>query len=409
MRAFANWLVCVAAAAATFALPLYAQPSRDSAGVLIVENARPAWSDSERLWLAEKPRLVISNDADSAYRFRQVRGVMLLTDGRIAVADGGSLQLRLFSSQGRFLSASAGKGIGPGQILNMHWVRRLRGDTIAISSGLSTVALYSNTGHFVRTAALPPRAQGPPARPFLLVALLNSGLGVAAPLPGITPRSTGSRWTDSLPLKLVTESSDVPRELGTFPYIEMEQVSSGPTSVWLSSVGVFVGDDDRFYAGFGNRYQIRVYAGDGKLQSIIRRSWTPTPITADDWEHWVVEWSKLWVRTTGAERERDVQNVRESPWAEENPAFSQFMVDRGGRLWVREAHWQDAIAAGSLADIPAVPSSWSVFDSRGRWLGDVRMPTGFQPFEIGTDYVTGIMRTDGVNQVVIYELSARGR
>jgi hypothetical protein len=186
-------------------------------------------------------------------------------------------------------------------------------------------------------------------------------------------------------------------------------VSSGPTPVWLSSVGVFVGGDDRFYAGFGDRYQIRAYAGDGKLQSIIRRSWTPTPFTADDWEHWVVEWSKLWVRTTGAEREGDVQKVRESPWAEQNPAFSQFIVDRSGRLWVREAHWQDAIGAGSLADTPAVPSSWSVFDSRGRWLGDVRMPTGFQPFEIGTDYVTGIMRTDGVNQVVIYELSARAR
>ena len=167
--------------------------------------------------------------------------------------------------------------------------------------------------------------------------------------------------------------------------------------------------DDRFYAGFGDRYQIRVYARDGKLESIIRRSWTPTPITAADWEHWVVEWSKLWVRTTSAEREREIQKVRESPWAEENPAFSQFIVDGGGRLWVREAHWQDAIGAGSLADIPVVPSSWSVFDSRGRWLGDVSMPTGFQPFEIGTDYVTGIMRTDGVNQVVIYELSARGR
>ena len=37
------------------------------------------------------------------------------------------------------------------------------------------------------------------------------------------------------------------------------------------------------------------------------------------------------------------------------------------------------------------------------------MPAGFQPFEIGTDYVTGIRRTDGVNQVVIYDLSARGR
>lgn len=409
MRPLANWLVRVATAAATFAVQLYAQSSRDSAGVLVVENARPAWSASERLSLAAKPRIVVGSNADSVYRFRQVRGVMLLTDGRIAVADRASLELRLFSSQGRFLSATAGKGNGPGQILNMRWAHRLRGDTIAIGSGLSTAALYSNTGQFVRTVELPPRVEARSARPFILVALLNSGRGVVAPLPDITPRSTGSRWTDSVSLKLVTESRDVARDLGRFPYVEVEQVSSGPTPVWLSSVGVFVAGDDHFYAGFGDRYEIRVYAIDGKLQSIIRRSWTPTPITANDWEHWVVEWSKLWVRTTGAERERDVQKVRESPWAEENPAFSQFIVDRGGRLWVREAHWQDAIAAGSLVGTPAVPSSWSVFDSRGRWLGDVSMPTGFQPFEIGTDYVTGVMRTDGVTQVVIYELSARGR
>jgi hypothetical protein len=408
-RSLAAWFVSVAAASATVARPLCSQSSRDSAGVLIMENARPAWSDNERLSLGAKPRLMIGNTADSVYRFRQVRGVMLLADGRIAVADGASLQLRFFDSQGQFLSASAGRGNGPGQILNMHGVRRLRGDTIAISSGLSTAALYTNTGQFVRTVAFPRGVEGPRARPFLLVGLLNSGAAVVAPLPGITPRSAGSRWTESLSLKLVTESGDATRDLATVPYIEMEQVSSGPAPVWLSSVGVFVASDDRFYSGFGDRYEIRVYAGDGKLQSIIRRPWTPTPITADDWERWVVEWSKLWIRTTGAEREREVQKVRESPWAEQNPAFSQFIVDRDGRLWVREAHWQDAIAAGSLGDIPAVPSSWSVFDARGRWLGDVSMPAGFQPFEIGRDYATGILRTDGVNHVVIYELSARGR
>jgi hypothetical protein len=70
-------------------------------------------------------------------------------------------------------------------------------------------------------------------------------------------------------------------------------------------------------------------------------------------------------------------------------------------------HWQDAIGAGSLSDIPAVPSTWS-FDVRGRWLGDVNMPTGFQPLR--SDRTTsGIMRTDGVNQVVVYDLRVRGR
>jgi hypothetical protein len=334
---------------------------------------------------------------------------MLLTDGRIAVADGGSLQLRMFGAQGQFLSASAGKGNGAGQILNMHWARRLRGDTIAINSGLSTVALYSSMGHYVRTVELPARAESRAASPFVLVALLNNGVGVAAPLPNPAPRSIGSRWTDSLGLALVTESNRVARDLGTFPYIELEQVRAGPIPVWLSATAVVAGGEDRLYVGFGDRYAIRVYTGDGKLQSVIRRSWTPTPITPDDWEQWVVEWSKLWVKTTGAERDRDVQSMRESPWAGELPALTQFIVDRSGRLWVRGAHWQDAIGAGSLSDIPAVPSTWSVFDAHGRWLGDVSMPAGFQPFEIGRDNVTGVMQSDGGNRVVIYDLGVRAR
>lgn len=396
-------------AATVFALPLSAQSSRDSAGVLIVENVRPVWSESERLQLAARPRLVIGDNADSAYRFRQVRGVILLTDGRIAVADGGSMQLRIFSAQGRLVSASAGKGRGVGQISNMHWVQRLSGDTIAISSGLSTISLYSNTGQFVRTAALPPRGEGRSGTPFLLVGLLNSGRGIAAPLPNPASRSIGSRWTDSVALRLVTESNPNARELGTFPYLVFEQTNTGPDQVWLSAGGVFAASSDRFYAGFGDRYAIRVYTGDGSLRSIIHRSWTPTPVTDDDWEHWVIEWSKLWIKTTGAERDRDVQKVRESPWADELPAFTAFIIDRGSRLWVRGAHWQDAIGAGSLADMPAVPSTWSVFDVRGRWLGDVIMPAGLQPSEIGSDYVTGTMRSNGMNQVVVYGLTARRR
>jgi hypothetical protein len=410
MRSLTKRLVRVGTTVALLALPLSAQSSRDSAGVLIVDNTRPVWSDSERLWLASKPRLVIGNNTDSAYRFRQVRGVALLTDGRIAVADGGSLQLRLFSPQGQLLSVSAGKGTGTGQILNMHLVRRLPGDTIAIAAGLSTLALYSNTGQFVRAAALPAAASPSAGRPpqFFVLALSNSGVGLIAPLPNPASRSAGTRWTDSIALKLGTESSEMARDLGVFPYIELEQAGPRPTPPWLSAGGVFAAGDDRFYVGFGDRYAIRAYSGKGELQSIIRRAWTPAPVTPDDWEHWVVEWSKLWLKTTGTERERDIQKVREEPYADVLPAFSEFIVDRGGRLWVREAHWQDAIGNGSLAGIPGVPSNWSVFDVRGRWLGDVTMPTGFQPFEIGTDYVTGTLRTDDVNQVVIYALSVRG-
>jgi len=409
MRQLALVSARVAMTAAVLTQPLSAQSSRDSAGVRIVENAQPVWKPSEQLSLASKPHLVIGDNADSTSRFQQIRGVIRLADGRIAVAEGGSMQLRIFSPEGRFLSASAGKGDAPGQLRNMGFVRHLPGDTIAIISGFSSVGLYSGTGQFVRTTALPSAAENTPSSRLLLLALLNNGLRVAAPLPRPTPRAIGSRWADSLVLKFISASNEIKRELGAFPYIELEQVTTGPMPPWLSAIGVFAGGDDLFYAGFGDRYAIRVYASDGTLQSIIRRSWTPTPVTPDDWEQWVVEWSKRRVKSTGAERERDVEKVRSDPWAELLPAFSEFIVDRSGRLWVREAHWQDAIGAGSLSDIPAVPSRWSVFDRGGRWLGDVSMPTDFQPFDIGTDYVAGKARSNGVNQVVIYPLHAGGK
>src|ERR1043166_212960 len=43
MRPLANWLVRMGTAAVMFALLLHAQSPRDGAGVLIVENTRPAW------------------------------------------------------------------------------------------------------------------------------------------------------------------------------------------------------------------------------------------------------------------------------------------------------------------------------------------------------------------------------
>ena len=97
------------------AFPLAAQSTRDSAGVRIVENARPAWTSRHRLRLEATPLLVIGDTVNAPYRFRQVRGVFRLSDGRIAVADGGSLQLRIFTADGRFLSASAGRGNAPGR------------------------------------------------------------------------------------------------------------------------------------------------------------------------------------------------------------------------------------------------------------------------------------------------------
>ncbi len=384
------------------ALPLCAQRAVDSAGVRIVDNTKPTWTARERLALAASPRLVLGDTSDATLRFRAVRGVLRLDDGRIVVVDGRQPRIRTYSAEGRLLferAVDGGTAAMSGPILV---VRRLRGDTIAISTGIATLTLHSAADTSARTTRLPFEAQG---RPMLLIDVLANGQFITSPLPQPIPQPVGTQWADSLSLTLHGTDGARGRPLGTFPHIQLEQESRGPTAVWLSAIGVFLCAEDRFYAGFGDQYAIRVYGSDGTLRSIIRRAWTPVRITSAEWEQWVVEWSKLWVKEQGTARDSAMNAVRRAPYAETLPAFSAFLVDRTGRLWVRAARWQDAIAAGLLRDMPAVPSQWSVFDVSGVWLGDVEMPARFQPHEIGADYVIGNRIANGVNQLVLYDLT----
>ena len=349
------------------ALPLLAQSSRDSAGVRIVESPRPTWTAQERLRLAASPRLIIGASTAGPYEFRRVRGVMRLSDGRLAVADGGSTQLRFFSPDGQFLTASAGVGNAPGQLASIEFVYRLRGDTIALRSGLESAYLYTSTGDFVREMSLPGPPVGRRAPRRYVHGMFTNGRRIASPIPNPAPRAAGTRWVDSLEVHILAESGEVDVSLGLFPFLEFEQGADYPSPPWLSAIGVFAGGEDRLYAGFGDRYEIRVFSGTGALHSIFRRAWTPAPITPEDWEEWVVEWSKLWVKEQGAARDSAVNRVRRAPYATKLPAFSAFLVDRTGRLWVRGAHWEDAVGAGSYTDMPAVPSQWSVFDIVAGW------------------------------------------
>jgi hypothetical protein len=60
--------------------PLCAQTVSDSAGVRIIDNARPAWTARDQLHLSATPRLVIGDTADATRRFRGVRGVVETND-----------------------------------------------------------------------------------------------------------------------------------------------------------------------------------------------------------------------------------------------------------------------------------------------------------------------------------------
>ena len=75
--------------------------TRDSAGIVIVENA--AFSRATAEWRFVEPPVVELGalEGDPTHEFNQVVGATRLSDGRIAVADGGSKELRFFGTDGR--------------------------------------------------------------------------------------------------------------------------------------------------------------------------------------------------------------------------------------------------------------------------------------------------------------------
>ena len=90
---------------------------RDSAGIRIAENPRTA-PDSRLAWRVGTDPLVSIGTPEAAadFQLHKVEDATRLADGRIVVANGGSMELLVFDATGQCLASWGGQGEGPGRI-----------------------------------------------------------------------------------------------------------------------------------------------------------------------------------------------------------------------------------------------------------------------------------------------------
>ena len=70
------------------------------------------------------PRVDLTRSGSGpSHEFFRVRDVRQRPDGSVVVADRGSQEVRLYSSQGEFLGSSGGVGDGPGEFRNLWMVK----------------------------------------------------------------------------------------------------------------------------------------------------------------------------------------------------------------------------------------------------------------------------------------------
>ena len=388
---------------------------RDSTGIMIAENPRPA-PDTRLGWTVSAEPLVSIGTAggESAFQLHRVADATRLADGRIVVANGGSLELLVFDAEGSHLDSWGGEGEGPGEFQELNRVRPWRGDSlIAADPRQGRVSIFDSHGRHGRTVALLGESEGD----VLIATGTEEAPGSIASafgpdlLIGVLPdgtlftrdddfATTGfSRQDHAYALKSTDgeEAVSLGKHPGPQTYTENFRAGGGFMFVPLrhpfgqtTHAGVW---GDLAVLGPTERYELRSFRSDGSLARIVRRDFEPgTPTRAEQETYF-----RRLVASYSEERRARVTAVAANvPPVDAFPAFGAVVGDGLDHLWVAEFKRPADEYEGTV---------WTVFDGEGRMLGLVRTPEILTVFEIGEDYILGEGTDDlGVEYVKMWGL-----
>lgn len=353
-----------------------------------VEIDVPQWT------VSTEPAIRIGDDeAGEESQFHQIRAVTRFLDGTIAVADGGSAEIRLFDRSGDYVRTIGRRGNGPGEFPYLHRLLRT-GDTI-LAGHMSLMSRFTSDGTYLGSRRLDwtglssgthhLETMHPLSFDAWAVMLFESGNADDTDRffrPGMLWLAAGTalEWIDTI---------------GTFGGIEQMNFNRGgaeltvfPTFPVSTERGF---QDGLLVIGDSDTDSIVWYDGRDRSRGVIRVPWNRPEISSAELKR-VRARSCDWA--SGERREQCLAGVAQLPGQTHLPFFATVHPDAAGMVWVAQS-------ATSVAE-----RHWIVFDRDSRPIAKVALPRGLEIREIGIDYILGVVRDeDGVEFVVEYELT----
>jgi hypothetical protein len=379
---------------------------RDSAGIRIVENESQVWAGEEVLRLSRQPIVDIGADeGDPDYELFRIVGAVRLDDGRIVVASDGSKELLFYDPNGVFIKKLGGAGGGPGEFQYINGFWSYGGSMFVVPDyRLRRTTVLDTSGTIVRMPRFEPTDYGGPAYP---VGLFSDGSflmqGGRDPTDDGDVPQVGVVW-DSLPYYRYDRDGGLVNLLGTFRERERQHYRETDGEMYVSSpffgkAEFRVAAGEKLYVAASDRYEVRVYSWDGKLETIMRRAVEPTTVTAETLDRL----KEAWLAEAGDDnaRRRLRTRFRQYSVPETLPVFGTrrvwvpfLLVSDSGEAWVREYVLPDDTT-----------NQWVTFDAAGRLFGTVQFPARFRPLHIGHDFVLGRWQDElDVEHVQMYRL-----
>lgn len=384
--------------------------ARDSAGIRIVENHRLSWAFGED-WQIDTTAVVRmgAHDGDEGLLWR-VMGVTRLSDGRVAVLNSGSGQVRYFDARGRFVHAAGGLGGGPGEFQFPLALVRVPVDTLVVLDRTGKESFFTPQGTLAREISFQ-RPSPSPDNPLIFTfdTPLPNGTILGRNRPDETNRRQGAGWfRPTIHVRAKDSRSNTVADFGTYGEIQQEMLDVGgrpmpivPPFARMTSVGTG-GDEPRIVVGDNERFELRVFDLAGTLLQLVRRSTPQAPVIDEEVEAWKDRQRVApWVEGQLPELERGWSRMRVP---ETKPAFgTQLGVSTDGFPWVAE-----------YTDAPIKPRRLHIFDPTGVYLGDLEIPEGLayspRAVEIGPNYFLAVYMDElGVETVRLYPLIRNAR
>lgn len=352
----------------------------------LTSSGEGAWSEDSRL-RADTAGMVDIGVAEGApeYVLGEIGGVALGEDGRVYVADGQALEIRVFSADGEFLARMGREGEGPGEFRDLSGLGSAPGGGVAALDGsLGRVTLFAPDGTVQRSFRL--------ERPYMMLVQgalvrfdsaghfydrtgLSHGIGVDS--VGVVRYAPDGTVEDTI-LVSVHEPNEVrimsggrPRMSFTVPYAARPSTTVGPDGV--------------IHTTAGDRYEIVQLSSQGDTLRVIRREVVPPALTEEERANALSVIRDRYRDATGAEP----RALPDLPTRK--PAIMALHADAAGRLWVLTPTARGA--------------DWDVFDPEGQYLGAADLPP-MASMAVGRDRVAGVIRDDmGVPKVRVVPLT----
>ena len=285
----------------------------------------------------------------------------------------------MYAPDGTYERTIGGRGSGPGELQIANYLLMGPGDTLLVSDwGNMRVNRYA--------------PDGSSAGNFRLSFEGGRLLGFKASASGLVAQHFRSSESWGSPetktpmdvILLLACDGTVTDTMKTFPAGQM--LFDGGTKFFATEPVWALTDESQLIFGFNNQYRISFYA-DGHLERVITKPFERISVGERDKEAVLEILEQVYA---GARLSAEQRNALRSSmsFAESYPAFRSIASGPRGTTWVQHVQ-----PISELRD-EELTNSWDVFDSQGRFLGEVTLPPRFTAHVFRGDKIYGISRDE---------------